>query len=95
MPFNSNRAEFHYSIATKSHSPNWAESRPAIRLLSDVLATLHGSSAYNPSILTAVKREKFAKIQENDFKGKLVTFTVQSLILYQYPVDLLSFLELY
>ena len=29
--------------------------------------------------------------QEKDFKGKAVTFTIQSLILYQYPVDLLSF----
>ena len=33
--------------------------------------------------------------QEKYFKGKVVTFTVQSLILYQYPVDLLTFLELY
>ena len=32
--------------------------------------------------------------QENYFKGKVVTFTVQSLILYKYPVDLLTFLEL-
>ena len=33
--------------------------------------------------------------QENYFKGKVVTFTVQSLLLYQYPADLLTFLELY
>ena len=33
--------------------------------------------------------------QEKYFKGKVVTFTVQSLILYQYPVDLLTFLEVY
>ena len=33
--------------------------------------------------------------QGNDFKGKVVTFTVESLILYQYSVDLLTFLELY
>ena len=33
--------------------------------------------------------------QEKCFKGKVVMFTVQSLILYQYPVDLLTFLELY
>ena len=33
--------------------------------------------------------------QEKHFKGKVVTFTVQSLILYQYPVDLLTFLGLY
>ena len=45
--------------------------------------------------LTAVKREKFAKRKEKYCKGKVVTFTVQSLILYQYPVDLLTFLELY
>ena len=29
--------------------------------------------------------------QEKYFKGKVVTFTVQSLILNQYPVDLISF----
>ena len=45
--------------------------------------------------LTAVEREKFANKQEKYFKGKVFTFTVQSLILYQYPVDLLTFLELY
>ena len=33
--------------------------------------------------------------QEKYFKGKVVTFTVQRLILYQYPVDLLTFLGLY
>ena len=33
--------------------------------------------------------------QEKYLKGKVVTFTVQSLILCQYPVDLLTFLELY
>ena len=33
--------------------------------------------------------------QENYFKGKVVTFTVQSLLLYQYPAELLTFLELY
>ena len=33
--------------------------------------------------------------QEKYRKGKAVTFTVQSFILYQYPVDLLTFLELY
>ena len=33
--------------------------------------------------------------QEKYLKGKVVTFTVQSLILCQYPVDLLTFLVLY
>ena len=33
--------------------------------------------------------------QENYFKGKVVTFTVQSFILNQYPVVLPTFLELY
>ena len=33
--------------------------------------------------------------QEKFFKGNVVTFTVQRLILYQYPVDLLTFLGLY
>ena len=33
--------------------------------------------------------------QEKYLKGKVVTFTVQSLILCQYAVDLLTFLELY
>ena len=33
--------------------------------------------------------------QEKYRKGKAVTLTVQSLILYQYPIVLLTFLELY
>ena len=33
--------------------------------------------------------------QEKYFKGKVVTFTVQSLILNQYPADLLTFLGVY
>ena len=33
--------------------------------------------------------------QEKYFKGKVVISTVRSLILRQYPVDLLTFLELY
>ena len=33
--------------------------------------------------------------QEKYFKGKVVTLTVQGLILYQYPADLLTFFELY
>ena len=33
--------------------------------------------------------------QEKYVTGKVLTFIVQSLILYQYPVDLLTFLELY
>ena len=41
-------------------------------------------------VLTAVKREK----QEEYFKGKVI-FTVQNLILSQYPADLLTYLEIY
>ena len=33
--------------------------------------------------------------QENYSKGKVVTFTVQSLLVYQYPADLLTFLKLH
>ena len=33
--------------------------------------------------------------QEKYFKGKVFTFTVKTLILYQYPVDSLTFWELY
>jgi len=40
---------------------------------------------------TAVKQEK----QEKYFKGKGIIFTVQSLILCHYPVDLLKRFELY
>ena len=38
---------------------------------------------------------EICKKQGNYFKGKVVTFTVQTLLLYQYPADLLTFLELY
>ena len=41
--------------------------------------------------LTAVKREKICEKQEKYCKGKVVTSTVQILIPYQYPVDLLPF----
>ena len=44
---------------------------------------------------TAIKREKFAKNKKKYFKGKVVIFTVETLITFQYPVDLLTFLELY
>ena len=37
---------------------------------------------------------EICKKQEKYFKGKVVTLTVQSLILYQYPVNLLTFFEL-
>ena len=33
--------------------------------------------------------------QEKYFKGKVIVFTIQRLILYQYSVNLLTYLELY
>ena len=45
--------------------------------------------------LTVVKREKFAKIQEKYFNTRVVIFTVQRLIFYQCPVNLLTCFELY
>ena len=39
--------------------------------------------------------ERNLQKQEQYFKGKVVTFPIQSLILYQYPVGLLTFFELY
>ena len=41
-------------------------------------------------MLTAVKREKFAKNEKNTLKEDLSLFTIQSLILYQYLADLLK-----
>ena len=35
------------------------------------------------TVLTAVKRKKICEKEEKYFKGKVVNFTVQSLILYQ------------
>ena len=49
---------------------------------------------FHPCLHRGQTREICEK-QENCFKGKVVTFTVQSLILYQYPADLLTFLEVY
>ena len=44
-----------------------------------------------PLCLTTVKRKKFAKKRkEKYFKGKVVIFTVQSSIPYQYSIDLLK-----
>ena len=45
--------------------------------------------------LTAVKREKFAKVKAKYFKVKVVIFTVLSLIYYQYTVNLRNVLKLY
>ena len=42
-------------------------------------------------LFTAVKREKYEKY----FKDKGIIFTVESLIIYQYPVGLLKLFELY
>ena len=49
-----------------------------------------GLTSKTGQVLTVVKREK----QEKHFKGKAIIFTVPSLILYQYRVDLLNFLNL-
>ena len=38
---------------------------------------------------------EICKKQEKYFRGKVVIFTVQTSILYQHPVDLQAFLELY
>ena len=48
-----------------------------------------------PQTLTAVKRNKYAKNKKTASKGRLSYFSVQMLALYQYPVDLLTFLQLY
>ena len=42
-----------------------------------------------------VQTREICEKQEKYFKGKIVTCTVESLILYQYPVDLLTLLELH
>ena len=53
------------------------------------------SVAVSSSCFDRSQTREICKKQENYFKGKVVTFTVQSLLLYQYLVDLLTFLELY
>ena len=46
-------------------------------------------------VLDRGQTKEVCEKQGKYFKGKVVTFTVQSLILYQYPVDLQTFFELY
>ena len=46
-------------------------------------------------VLDRGQTSKICEKQGKYSKGKVVTFTVQSSILYQYPVDLLTFFELY
>ena len=56
-----------------------------------------GHTSLRPSYV-ALDRGQTREIcekQEKYFKGKVVTLTVQSLILCQYPVDLLTFFEFY
>ena len=52
-------------------------------------------SKYCVLLLTAVKREKQKKTTKKHFKGKVFIFIVQSMIPYQFAVDLLTYLELY
>ena len=46
-------------------------------------------------VLDRGQTKEICEKQEKYFKGKVVTLTVQRLILNQYPVDLLTFLKLY
>ena len=46
-------------------------------------------------VLTSGQTRELCEKQEKYFKGNVVTFTVQSLILFLYPVDLLTFSERY
>ena len=48
-----------------------------------------------PCTLDRGQTGEICEKQEKYSKGKVVTFTVQSLILYQYSVDVLTFFELY
>ena len=52
-------------------------------------------SSSRPLEIDRGQTREICEKQEKYFKGKVVTFTVHSLILYQYPVDLLTFFELY
>ena len=54
-----------------------------------------GFSAGAESGLDRGQTREICEKQEKYFKGKVVTFTAQSLILYQYSADLLTFFELY
>ena len=46
------------------------------------------------SHLDCSQTREICEKQEKYFKGKVIIFTVPSLILYQYPVDLLTYWEL-
>ena len=46
-------------------------------------------------VLDCSQTREICEKREECFKVDVVVFTVQSLILYQYPVDVLTFLELY
>ena len=54
-----------------------------------------GARRFSSRALDRGQTREICEKQEKYPKGKVVTFTVQSLILCQYPVDLLNFLELY
>ena len=64
--------------------------RPLSSLQSFILLLLKGLCN-----LDRGQTKEICEKQEKYFKGKVVIFTVQSLILYQYPVSLLTYLELY
>ena len=60
-----------------------------------VLAVFLVQDSGGPGCVHRGQTREICKKQEHYFKGKVVNFTVQSLLLYQYVVDLLTYLELY
>ena len=65
-----------------------------LKRMRDISPLCSSQSDHIPSTRSGLDRVQTREIcekQEKYFKGKVVTFTIQSLILYKYPVDLLTF----
>lgn len=80
-----------------SHVHTGMDAHFSSRLQSFVLVLKHG---YRNQILVWVlvdrgQTRKICEKQEKYSKGKVGNFTVQRMVLYQYPVYLLTFLEVY
>ena len=60
-----------------------------------ILQRSPGPDVQNVPVIWPQSNESNCEKQEKFFKGKIVILTVQCLIPYQYPVDLLTYLDLY
>ena len=89
------RSLLSFTLTFKCCIPLAAEWRKRKKFFSHIAGRLGASVWGRWGCVDHGQTREICEKQEKCFKGKVVTFTVHSLILYQYPVDLLNFFELH